>query len=120
MEFLAGIKAHAEREAPFECCGYISLDGKAVPLENAAQNRTTQWLIAPHEQVRMRRAGFLGIYHSHVDRPAYISPQDAEGAWDFGRLYIVASVIAGSCREQDIQVWRLMGNHTSKDFVRQK
>lgn len=105
-----------QKAAPYEFVGYIGLDGKVVPLENVAQDRTKNFLVRPDEQVRMRRAGFLGICHSHVDQNAYVSDGDIEGAWDFGKLYVVAAVIHGFCN--DVQIFRLMGSATKKQFFR--
>ena len=111
-----GLRQYAEKAAPFEFVGYIALDGHIVPFENVAKDRTKNFLVRPDELVRMQRAGYLGICHSHVDQNAYLSNEDVEGANDFGKLYVVASVIKGFCN--DVQVFLLAGAPGHKKFIR--
>jgi proteasome lid subunit RPN8/RPN11 len=98
---LSGIRAHAEDAVPFECCGLITVEGKVIRCENAARDRTTQFQIAQHQIRRaMRQHEIVGVYHSHVNQAAYISQADKDGmGWFVGKLYVVASVVNGVCRD---------------------
>jgi proteasome lid subunit RPN8/RPN11 len=115
------IIAHAEREFPFECCGFIVGDAtneEVRPIANI-QNRKhaedpaafsrdarTAFLMDPKEhlavmkEIDQRRLELKGVYHSHPDHDAYFSPTDRAQACSFdptepdypGTLYIVVSV----------------------------
>ena len=79
------IFAHARRELPFECCGFVgngeNAAGSVYELRNAAANRLTEYAVAPVElfaaQKLMRTRGekLVGIYHSH---PRQREPRPSE------------------------------------------
>ena len=79
--------AHAQREAPAECCGVISgaYDGVAtrvLPARNVAPNPEYAYLMHSADQwtltAEMAEASeiILAIYHSHPHSAAYPSPSD--------------------------------------------
>jgi len=117
--------AHAEREFPFECCGFVIGDGddteEVRPIANI-QNRKhgedpaafprdarTAFLMEPREhlavmnEVDRRKLGLRAVYHSHPDHDAYFSATDRAQACSFDpsepdypdTIYIVMSVRAG-------------------------
>ncbi|MGE5487383.1 MAG: Mov34/MPN/PAD-1 family protein [bacterium] len=99
---------HAERAYPEECCGALigSVERgshsvtRAVALENAAANRRLRYSIRPDDlagtdaAARAEGLQLVGIYHSHPDRAASFSPEDAEGAWPW-LSYVVLSLRNG-------------------------
>ncbi len=98
------IVAQAEREFPFECCGFIIGDGaieEARPITNI-QNRKhaedpaafprearTAFLMEPREhlavlrEIDSRRLKLRAVYHSHPDHDAYFSATDRAQACSF-------------------------------------
>jgi proteasome lid subunit RPN8/RPN11 len=99
------IAHQAENSVPFECCGIITGDGFVVPCMNAAKDRTQSFSMLSNEVNRIaRRHGIAGYYHSHVGAPAIPSSSDSAGGSYPGKLYVIASVIQGVCRE--VRVYR--------------
>jgi len=104
------IVAQAEREFPFECCGFI-IAGDAVASDDAVeevrpitniQNRVhaedpvafardarTAFLMEPREhlavlnEIDRRRLRLSAVYHSHPDHDAYFSATDRAQACSF-------------------------------------
>ena len=104
------IVAQAEREFPFECCGFI-IGGDAVagtdaveevrPITNVqnrkhaedpvafARDARTAFLMEPREhlavlnEIDKRRLGLRAVYHSHPDHDAYFSATDRAQACSF-------------------------------------
>ena len=117
--------AQAEREFPFECCGFIIGDRNAAeelrPITNIqnrrhvedpssfARDARTAFLMEPREhlavmnEIDRRRLELVAVYHSHPAHDAYFSPTDRAQACSFdpnepdypGTVYIVLSVRAG-------------------------
>jgi proteasome lid subunit RPN8/RPN11 len=116
--------AQAEREFPFECCGFIIGDATAEevrPVTNIqnrkhaedlaafARDARTAFLMEPKEhlavmlEVDRRKLGLRVIYHSHPDHDAYFSATDRAQACSFDpsepdypdTIYIVMSIRAG-------------------------
>ena len=95
--------AHAQADAPDECCGMVaSLDGEALavhPAENAAHS-PLRYEIDGAEQYRIQMtiddAGHdLGaIYHSHTRSAPYPSQTDINLAFYPEALYIIVGVAA--------------------------
>jgi adenylyltransferase/sulfurtransferase len=115
------IVAQAEREFPFECCGFIIGDstGEEVrPIANIQNQKHTEdpmtfsrdartaFLMDPKahlavmKEIDQRRLELKAVYHSHPDHDAYFSPTDRAQACSFdptepdypGTLYLVVSV----------------------------
>lgn len=118
------IVAQAEREFPFECCGFIIGDDSAEEVRPVAniQNRMhaedaaafprdarMAFLMEPKEHLAVmleadrRKLAIRAVYHSHPDHDAYFSPTDRALACSVdppepdypGTVYIVMSIRAG-------------------------
>ncbi|HEV7842197.1 MAG TPA: M67 family metallopeptidase [Pyrinomonadaceae bacterium] len=120
-EHLAEIRAHGERDYPFECCGLLigsfqGDGGKGVsevyPISNAREEeaKRNRFLIRPEELMRgeryarERRLDVVGFYHSHPDHPAVPSGYDLEHAWP-SYSYVIVSVRKGSAG--DLFSWEM-------------
>lgn len=116
--------AQAEREFPFECCGFVignSTTEEVRPITNI-QNRKhaedpvgfprdarTAFLMEPREhlavmnEVDRRKLALRVVYHSHPDHDAYFSATDRAQACSFDpsepdypeTIYIVLSIRSG-------------------------
>ena len=133
--------AQAEREFPFECCGFIIGDAsdEVRPIRNiqnekhAADPATfprdarTAYLMDAKEQLAVlqeidrRRLKLKAVYHSHPDHEAYFSATDRAQACSFDPIepdypetvYIVMSVRGGKLAAAAAFVWE----KEQKDFV---
>jgi proteasome lid subunit RPN8/RPN11 len=133
--------AQAEREFPFECCGFIIGDAsdEVRPIRNiqnekhAANPATfqrdarTAYLMDPKEQLAVlqeidrRKLKLKAVYHSHPDHEAYFSATDRAQACSFDptepdypeTVYIVMSVRGGKYAGAAAFVWDM----EQKDFV---
>jgi [CysO sulfur-carrier protein]-S-L-cysteine hydrolase len=138
----AAIKAQAEREYPYECCGFV-IGNDAVeevrPIANIQNEKhaadpgahprdaRTAYLMEPRAQLAVlgeidRRALELKIvYHSHPDHDAYFSATDRKQACAFdpnepdypGTAYVVLSIRSGQFSRAAAFVW----DEDSRDFV---
>ncbi len=105
---LIGIRAHGERDYPYECCGLLigrfESDGRKTVVETYAisnareeEAKRNRFLIRPEELMRGERHArergldVVGFYHSHPDHPAQPSQYDLEHAWPT-YSYIIVSV----------------------------
>ena len=82
------IVAHARKDSPRECCGFLVGRGTrvmfALPMVNVDSKPNTGFQIDPAEHVAVRRVlrqmtpavEILGVYHSHPRGPATPSPRD--------------------------------------------
>jgi len=125
---LEEIVAHAQAEAPNECCGMIAArDGEAVAVHRArnAAASPLRYVMDPNEQYRIQdaieSAGLeLGaIYHSHTRSAPVPSQTDinlstlpgtSEPSFP-GTLYVIVGV-AG--QEPDIRVWDIVDGGYSR------
>jgi [CysO sulfur-carrier protein]-S-L-cysteine hydrolase len=138
----AAIKAQAEREYPYECCGFV-IGNDAVeevrPIPNIQNEKhavdpvahprdaRTAYLMEPRALLAVqteadRRALELKlVYHSHPDHDAYFSPTDRQQACAFdpgepdypGTSYIVLSIRNGKFSRAAAFVW----DENKRDFV---
>jgi [CysO sulfur-carrier protein]-S-L-cysteine hydrolase len=121
---LDAIVAQAEREFPYECCGFIIGDGaleEVRPIANIqnlkhAENPVafprdarTAFLMDPKEhlavlnEIDRRKLKLLVVYHSHPDHDAYFSATDRAQACSFDAaepdypdtVYLVMSIRGG-------------------------
>jgi proteasome lid subunit RPN8/RPN11 len=136
------IVAQAEREFPFECCGFIIGDDateEVRPITNI-QNRMhakdpvafprdarTAFLMEPKEhlavmnEIDRRKLQLRVVYHSHPDHDAYFSPTDRAQACSFDpsepdypdTVYVVLSVRAGKFARAAAFGW----DSATKEFV---
>lgn len=122
---LAGIRRHAEREYPRECCGLLvgriedggrtRVVAETVTVENAWEDGDTihrRMSITPQDYMRAERRfarqglGVVGNYHSHPDHPAVPSQFDLEHLAPWATMsYIVVSVCEGLATE--LRSWEL-------------
>jgi proteasome lid subunit RPN8/RPN11 len=139
---LDAIVAQAEREFPFECCGFIigeSATEEVRPITNIQnamhakqpsafpRDARTAFLMEPKEhlavmnEIDRRKLQLRVVYHSHPDHDAYFSPTDRAQACSFDpsepdypdTVYIVLSVRAGKFARAAAFVW----DSAAKDFV---
>ena len=119
-EQLAQMRAHGERDYPYECCGLMLgrfADGRKQVVEtyaisNAREEaaKRNRFLIRPDELMRgekyAREKGLdvVGFYHSHPDDVAVPSQYDLEHAWP-SYSYIVMSVEKG--QTVDLRSWEM-------------
>ena len=114
------IRAHGERDYPFECCGLLigrfDGDSKVVvetyAISNAREEeaKRNRFLIRPEELMRgekyarEKRLDVVGFYHSHPDDRAVPSKYDLDHAWP-SYSYIVVAVENG--RASDLRSWEM-------------
>ena len=99
---------------PHEACGLVVVDdrgaARAVVCENVATTPRTSFRYAPQDQLRAareHRAGRLvALWHSHVDGPAELSPDDLRGlTLDGAPLYVgthVLIVVSGPAAPSEV------------------
>ncbi len=138
----AAIVAQAEREFPYECCGFVIGDERIEEVrpianiqnqkhaENPAafpRDARTAFLMDPKQHLAVmneiddRELRLKIVYHSHPDHDAYFSETDRRQACSFdpnepdypGTVYIVMSIMDGKFRRAAAFVW----NGASKGFV---
>lgn len=119
-EHLTQMRAHGERDYPFECCGLMLgrfADGhkqviETYPISNAREEeaKRNRFLIRPEELMRGEKYArekaldVVGFYHSHPDERAVPSQYDLDHAWPT-YSYIVMSVEQG--RAADLRSWEM-------------
>jgi [CysO sulfur-carrier protein]-S-L-cysteine hydrolase len=138
----AAIRAQAEREYPYECCGFVIGDAALEEVRSIAniqnerhaadpdkhpRDARTAYLMDPREQLAVlneidRRGLTLKmVYHSHPDHDAYFSPTDRRQACAFDpnepdypdTAYVVLSVREGKFDRAAVFVW----DSAARDFV---
>jgi [CysO sulfur-carrier protein]-S-L-cysteine hydrolase len=137
------IIAQAEREFPFECCGFIMGDGAALeevrPIRNIQNEKhaedaaafprdaRTAFLMDPRghlavlDEVDRRKLRLVAVYHSHPDHDAYFSATDRAQACSFDppepdypdTFYVVLSIRAGKFARAAAFTW----DAAKRDFV---
>ncbi|MEX2273502.1 MAG: M67 family metallopeptidase [Vicinamibacterales bacterium] len=94
--------AHAEREAPHECCGLLIGKGNTVREAHPARNKMasqTRFQINPADHfvaIRKARAAGLeviGAYHSHPDSAALPSARDLAEASEGAPVMLIVSLV---------------------------
>jgi len=104
------IRAHAVRDYPFECCGFLfgHVDTqqrtiiKSKPVENVeeAANKKRNFEISSEaymkaeEEVEQEGMVLAGIYHSHPDHPAVPSQSDLKKALPFFSYVIMTAKVS--------------------------
>jgi proteasome lid subunit RPN8/RPN11 len=115
-ELFEKMKNHAVKESPNESCGIIAGTGeiaqKIYEMANTSQNPQTCYFMAPKEQLKifkeMRKEGLelLGIYHSHINLPAYPSKRDVDLANYPDAFYVIIRVDEKEVKE--IRAFKIM------------
>ena len=96
---LDDVRAHADEDAPRECCGVL-IGREHVILEssralNLAEGHT-RFLLDPRDHIRAmrearaRQLDVVGFYHSHPRSRAYPSPTDVDESGYAGALHLIA------------------------------
>ena len=105
--------AHAQEDAPNECCGLIGgNDGVAKTVYRArnAEASPLRYNLDPQDQFRImtemddKGEELSGIYHSHTASPAYPSQTDINLAAYPGALYLIVSLADG---EEPLRGYRI-------------
>ena len=135
------ITAQAEREFPFECCGFVIGDGSdevrpirniqndkhaADPAQFSRDARTAFLMdarqhLAVLQEIDARNLKLKAVYHSHPDHEAYFSATDRSQACSFDpaepdypdTAYLVMSIRSGKFANAAVFVW----DAEQKDFV---
>jgi len=139
------IVAQAEREFPFECCGFIIGDDSVEdvrPIANIQdrmhakdpavfpRDARTAFLMEPKEHLAVmleadrRKLAIRAVYHSHPDHDAYFSATDRAQACSFDPpapdypdiVYIVMSIRAGKFARAAAFAW----DFKKKEFAETK
>ena len=116
--------AHAQAEAPLECCGLLigqdSLIDESRPARNL-KDSPVAYLVDPQQHFDAIRAARLtgrlvvGAYHSHPQSPAIPSATDLAEAYDPGLLYVIVSLQRAPA---DVRAYRLeKGNFSEVSLV---
>jgi proteasome lid subunit RPN8/RPN11 len=114
------IVAHAQAEAPNECCGMIATrDGAAVTVHRAANAAASplRYEIDGAEQFRIQMAiddaglDLGAIYHSHTRSAPLPSQTDINLAFYPDALYIIVG-LAGEAPE--VRAWRIRDGQVSE------
>lgn len=128
------IVAQAEREFPYECCGFVIGDNSSdevrpiTNIQNAQhakdpaafpRDARTAFLMDPKEHLAVmrevddRKLALKVVYHSHPDHDAYFSPTDRRQACSFDpdypdypeTAYVVISIMKGKFDRAAAFVW---------------
>ena len=96
---LDDVRAHAEEDAPRECCGVLIGRPQAILESARALNLaegTTRFLLDPRDHIRAmrearaRQMDVIGFYHSHPRSRAYPSETDVAECGYAGALHLIA------------------------------
>ena len=139
---LNAIIAQAEREFPYECCGFVVGDESVedvrpiTNVQNAQHTKDpnafprdarTAFLMDPKEHLTVmreidnRKLALQIVYHSHPDHEAYFSATDRRQACSFDpdypdypeTAYVVISIMGGKFHRAAAFVW----DADRKEFV---
>jgi proteasome lid subunit RPN8/RPN11 len=119
------IIAHAQAEAPNECCGLLAGPGGRVERVYRARNADLspiRYSLAPKEllgyikDIDDRDWDLLGIYHSHTHTQAYPSETDVRMAFWPDCLYVIVSL--EKPREPYLRAFRILeGKIEEEDII---
>ena len=112
--------AHAQEEAPNECCGYLSIQGGRVEEVVRSKNLRASpygYELDPHSLLAANELDDdgvgVGIYHSHPRSPAEPSQTDINLAHYPHWLYLIVS-LAG---EPEVRAWRIADGRVAEEPV---
>ena len=122
---IAEMIAHAQEEAPNECCGIIAgRDGTATKLFRAKNSEASpyRYSVDPKDLFRIYREceendwNFLVIYHSHTASEAYPSPTDVRlGFWPEA-YYVLVSL--QDAEKPVVRAFRIIGGTVTEEDLR--
>ncbi len=107
------IIAHAKKEAPLECCGYLAgssgIITQVYALANVDKSNEhfsfdTKEQFAAMRDARAKGLEICSVYHSHPASPARPSQEDIKLAYDPDILYTIVS-LAGE--KEEVKVFRI-------------
>jgi len=93
------VRAHAEEDAPRECCGVLIGPEHVILESSRASNLAeghTRFLLDPRDHIRAmrearaRQLDVVGFYHSHPRSRAYPSRTDVDESGYAGALHLIA------------------------------
>ena len=114
------IVAHAQSDAPNECCGMVaSEDGRAVEVYRAVNAAASplRYEIDPADQYRIEMAiegagrDLGAIYHSHTRSEPYPSQTDVNLAFHPQALYVIVGLAGG---EPDVRAYRIVDGRVAE------
>jgi proteasome lid subunit RPN8/RPN11 len=120
-ELLQQVVDHAMREAPYECCGYLVLDGDRVVEVVEAENLSKSPFRFDMDGRSLYRMGLLEddgkgavIYHSHTRSEPVPSQTDMNFAAHWPG---VEWLIIGVKGDLDVRNWRMEDGHAEQTAV---
>jgi proteasome lid subunit RPN8/RPN11 len=120
-ELLQQVVDHAKREAPYECCGYLVLDGDRVIEVVEAENLAKSPFRFDMDGQSLYRMGLLEddgkgavIYHSHTRSEPVPSQTDMNFAVNWPG---VEWLIIGVKGDLDVRNWRIEDGHAERTEV---
>ena len=105
------IAAHARRDAPNECCGFLlgrrAHVAYALPASNTSTTPLTRYRVDPRAHIALRRIlrrlepplSILGIYHSHPCGPGGPSLSDIREAHVREWVHVIVDLSCGRPRQ---------------------
>jgi proteasome lid subunit RPN8/RPN11 len=115
--------AHANEEAPFECCGYVTLRDGAVEEVVRGTNIRHSKTAFELDYESTKRVAFIedeglsaATYHSHPRSPAEPSQQDINVANYPGALYLIVTLV-GRDGGPEIRAWRIEDRRVEEEDV---
>jgi [CysO sulfur-carrier protein]-S-L-cysteine hydrolase len=126
QSFIDEMVAHAQEDAPNECCGIIAGDaGRAVRLFRAknAEASPYRYSVEPKDLFRIYREceengwSFLAIYHSHTASEAYPSATDVRLAFWPEACYVLVSL--QNAAKPVVRAFRILEGVISEEEIQQ-
>jgi [CysO sulfur-carrier protein]-S-L-cysteine hydrolase len=124
QSFIREMIAHAQEDAPNECCGIIAgEDGRAQKLFRAknAEASPYRYNVEPKDLFRIFREcddngwSFLAIYHSHTASEAYPSPTDVRLAFWPEAYYVLVSL--QDADKPVVRAFRILDSEISEEEI---
>ncbi len=123
--FITEMIAHAQEEAPNECCGIIAgPNGDATKLFRARNSEASpyRYSVDPKDLFRIYREcedndwNFLAIYHSHTASEAYPSPTDVRLAFWPEAYYVLVSL--QDAAQPVVRAFRILDGAVTEEDLR--
>ncbi len=120
---IRAIISHAEKELPYEACGYLAAEAGLVGHHYEMTNTdkaADHFSMDPQEQfaavkdIRNRGLTLCGVYHSHPETPARPSIEDIRLAYDPDLSYVIIS-LAG--KEPIVKSFLIKGGEVSPEAL---
>lgn len=93
--------AHAQAEAPNECCGILAgINDRIIKLYRTTNTEHSPYryriepreMLAIYKEIQDNGWKLLGVYHSHTHTEAYPSPTDKQSIVLPGSIYFIISL----------------------------